>query len=46
MRILNGNKSNNSVIPKGATLLMKQPFAYVLKSYYRHTHCDYCFKNK
>lgn len=45
MRILTDKKSN-SVIQRGATLLIKKPSAYVLKSYYRHNLCDYCFKKE
>ncbi|KAJ8680868.1 hypothetical protein QAD02_016655 [Eretmocerus hayati] len=44
MRVVKDLKSSSVVIPKGTIILETRPFAHVLKSYYRYTHCDHCLK--
>ncbi|KAL7303539.1 hypothetical protein TKK_0003702 [Trichogramma kaykai] len=36
-------RSQKAIIQKGTTILTSSPFAYVLSSYHRYTHCDHCF---
>ncbi|XP_011163278.2 histone-lysine N-methyltransferase ASHR1 isoform X2 [Solenopsis invicta] len=38
--------SNGNIVKKGTTILTDRPFVFVLRSAYRTTRCDNCFKSE